>query len=121
MAENAYKSGDYKAALTRGFLAVDEKLNKGGLKDIAEMRTANPPNKSKMMQIFQEVVASKSGEGPGAAQNDLELDSIGCTANVMLVDYDRRKFYVGNAGDSRCVMGAGGKCTALSFDHKPEC
>ena len=26
-----------------------------------------------------------------------------------------------NAGDSRCVMGHGGKCTPLSFDHKPEC
>jgi serine/threonine protein phosphatase PrpC len=54
-------------------------------------------------------------------KKDEEMDSIGCTANVMLVDYDRRKFYVANAGDSRCVMGAGGKCTALSFDHKPEC
>lgn len=26
-----------------------------------------------------------------------------------------------NAGDSRCVLGAGGKCIPLSFDHKPEC
>lgn len=39
----------------------------------------------------------------------------------MMVDWERRKIVVANAGDSRCVMGHGGKCTALSFDHKPEC
>ena len=29
--------------------------------------------------------------------------------------------HVANAGDSRCVMGKGGNCIPLSFDHKPEC
>lgn len=49
------------------------------------------------------------------------LDGIGCTANVILVDSGKKKIYVANAGDSRCVMGHGGKCKALSFDHKPDC
>lgn len=48
------------------------------------------------------------------------LDSIGCTANVIMIDHARKKLVVANAGDSRCVMGYGGKCKALSFDHKPE-
>jgi serine/threonine protein phosphatase PrpC len=47
------------------------------------------------------------------------LDSIGCTANVILID-DYKKLYVANAGDSRCVLGRAGKAVALSFDHKPE-
>jgi serine/threonine protein phosphatase PrpC len=59
-------------------------------------------------------------DGDGGDKDELELETIGCTANVLLIDYDKRKFYVANAGDSRCVMGHGGKCTALSFDHKPE-
>lgn len=50
------------------------------------------------------------------------LDSIGCTANVVMVDYEKMKVYVANAGDSRGVMGVkGGDCVPLSFDHKPEC
>lgn len=62
-------------------------------------------------------------EGNGDDQSDeaLMLDGIGCTANVMLIDHGRRKLVVANAGDSRCVMGHGGKCVPLSFDHKPEC
>ena len=37
------------------------------------------------------------------------LDSIGCTANVLYIDYEEKKIYVANAGDSRCTMGKGGK------------
>jgi serine/threonine protein phosphatase PrpC len=47
------------------------------------------------------------------------LDSIGCTANVVLID-KMQKIYAANAGDSRCVLGRGGKALALSFDHKPD-
>ena len=72
------------------------------------------------------MLATKNGlpsnltEGGPLSDNDLALDSIGCTANVILADYEKKKFYVANAGDSRCVMGHGNKCTPLSFDHKPE-
>lgn len=47
------------------------------------------------------------------------LDSIGCTANVILID-NMKKLYVANAGDSRCVLARAGKAVALSFDHKPD-
>lgn len=59
------------------------------------------------------------GDGPGGEEN-LMLDSIGCTANVIYMNSANRKLIVANSGDSRCVMGHGGKCKALSFDHKPE-
>lgn len=52
--------------------------------------------------------------------DDTNLDSIGCTANVVMVDYAAQKLYVANAGDSRCAMGRGGQAVPLSFDHKPE-
>lgn len=47
------------------------------------------------------------------------LDSIGCTANVILLD-KMKKVYAANAGDSRCVLARGGKAVPLSFDHKPD-
>ena len=56
----------------------------------------------------------------GNNESDQMLDSIGCTSNVVYVNYSLKKVFVANAGDSRSVMGRGGKCVALSFDHKPE-
>jgi serine/threonine protein phosphatase PrpC len=47
------------------------------------------------------------------------LDSIGCTANVILID-KMKKIYAANAGDSRCVLARNGKAVPLSFDHKPD-
>lgn len=120
--EADYKSGDYKEGLRKGFLQVDESLNKGGLEEVAEMKRKFPPAKSPMMKMFKDVLASKN-QVPlteDDKEDDLALDSIGCTANVILADYDKKKIFVANSGDSRCVMGHGGKCTPLSFDHKPE-
>jgi serine/threonine protein phosphatase PrpC len=62
-----------------------------------------------------------SEENPGEeGEEALNLDSIGCTANVVVIDQNLKKVFVANAGDSRCVMGVGGKCVPMSFDHKPE-
>jgi len=59
-------------------------------------------------------------EGGEGGSEGLNLDSIGCTANVVVIDQGLKKVFVANAGDSRCVMGVEGKCIPLSFDHKPE-
>ena len=62
----------------------------------------------------------ESENGAELTDEQLQLDSIGCTANVILADFKQQKIFVANSGDSRCVMGHGGKCRPLSFDHKPE-
>lgn len=54
------------------------------------------------------------------------MDQRGCTANVVLVlppnDLSKTPATIicANAGDSRCVVGLGGKAQGLSFDHKPQ-
>jgi len=49
------------------------------------------------------------------------LDSIGCTANLVFIDKKKKKVYVANAGDSRCVFGKKGEAVEMSIDHKPDC
>lgn len=41
----------------------------------------------------------------------------GCTANVLLVI--ENTLICANAGDSRCVLGEGGRAVPMSVDHKP--
>ena len=81
------------------------------------------------MKILSDVTNKKKAamSSPGVEENeedgddeDTQLDSIGCTANVVMVDYAERKLFVANAGDSRCVMGRNGLAVPMSFDHKPE-
>ncbi|KIW05420.1 uncharacterized protein PV09_03930 [Verruconis gallopava] len=47
-----------------------------------------------------------------------EEEVSGCTACVSLITHD--KIYVGNAGDSRAVLGIKGRAKPMSFDHKPQ-
>lgn len=98
------------------------RLRAGGLDEVADMKRKNPPAKSPIMKILSESMNNKPGEAGANPDSDegLMLDGIGCTANVILIDSQRKKLIVANAGDSRCVMGHGGNCTPLSFDHKPE-
>ena len=48
------------------------------------------------------------------------LDAIGCTSNVVYIDKQKKKIFVANAGDSRCVLGKNGSATEMSIDHKPD-
>jgi serine/threonine protein phosphatase PrpC len=41
----------------------------------------------------------------------------GCTANLLLLKDN--ELICANAGDSRCILGVGGKAVPLSVDHKP--
>jgi len=100
------------------------------MKELSDMKIKNPPKKSPLMKILQDTMKKPGAEGEAITdgtedgdtpeQTDLMLDSIGCTANVVVVDHELKKLFVANAGDSRCCLGAGGKCIPLSFDHKPE-
>lgn len=86
------------------------------------MKRKNPPNKSPLFKILGDTMGNnQGGAGAGGEQTveSMMLDSIGCTANVILID-NMKKLYIGNAGDSRCVMSRAGKEVSLSFDHKPE-
>ena len=83
------------------------------------MKRKNPPNKSPLLKILTE--ASPNGQSNPSSDEALALDSIGCTANVVMIDEARKKIFVSNAGDSRAVMGRAGKAVPLSFDHKLEC
>ena len=92
------------------------------MKFLEDLKKQNPPAKSPLMKILQDTM-KKPGEGDGeteGGEDNLNLDSIGCTANVVVIDQALKKLFVANAGDSRCVMGVNGKCVPLSFDHKPE-
>ena len=80
------------------------------------MKRSNPPNKAPLFKLLGEIT---NGKGEDAPADTLMLDSIGCTANVILIE-DMKKLYVANAGDSRCVMARNNKCIPLSFDHKPD-
>ncbi|KAK4575255.1 Protein phosphatase 2C 2 [Recurvomyces mirabilis] len=47
-----------------------------------------------------------------------EEEVSGCTSTVGIMT--KEKIYVGNAGDSRTVLGIKGRAKPLSFDHKPQ-
>lgn len=59
------------------------------------------------------------GEEPDKYES-LGLDSIGCTANVVLFDEKNSRLIIANAGDSRAVLARAGEAVPLSYDHKPE-
>lgn len=106
--------------LRQSFLKVDEELRlEEGQNELADLRRAKPPKKPAILNILGE--QDKGGKDPTEQTNEeMMLDSIGCTANVILVDKEKGKLYVANAGDSRCVMGKNGQAVEMSIDHKPE-
>ena len=68
--------------MRKGFLNVDVQLNNGGLQEVAKDKRENPPNKSPLLKVLQE----SGGSGSPDSDEALQLDSIGCTANVVMID-----------------------------------
>jgi protein phosphatase 1G len=85
--------------------------------ELRELRKEKPPKKPALLNILSDEKDKKDDE---TASEDMMLDSIGCTANVIYMDKKMKKIFVSNAGDSRCVMGKNGKSVEMSIDHKPE-
>lgn len=69
------------------------------------MKKKSPPNKSPLFKILGEAI----GNGQSGEQSDqaVQIDGIGCTANVILID-EMKRLIVANAGDSRCVLSRAG-------------
>ena len=109
LANPDYVAERYEKALAATFLKMDVLLDKDeGRKEIS--------------QLAQELGATKGGSSPtkkglGMLDDDTP-DMKGCTANVLLIK--KNILYLANAGDSRSVLGAGGKTVPLSIDHKPD-
>ena len=106
--------------LRMSFLKVDEELRtEKGQNELGDLRRAKPPKKPAILNILGE--NDKDKKDPTEQTNEeMMLDSIGCTANVIFIDREKSKVYVANAGDSRCVMGRNGEAVEMSIDHKPE-
>jgi serine/threonine protein phosphatase PrpC len=81
---------DIEAALVETFLKMDEIM-------------LTPEGQSEL---------KRDAENPGAESQ------AGCTANVTLIH--KKMIYCANAGDSRTICYANGKCIPLSIDHKPD-
>lgn len=105
--------------MRQSFLEVDVELRKPeGQNMIGDLRRAKPPKKPPILSILGE---DKDKKNPQEQSNEeMMLDCIGCTSNVIYIDKEKRKIFVANAGDSRCVMGRAGEAIEMSIDHKPE-
>ena len=78
---------------------------------MGDLRREKPPKKPALLSILSDDKDKKEEE---QKNEEMSLDSIGCTSNVIFIDKKKNKIFVANAGDSRCVMGKNGK--ALSFE-----
>ncbi len=89
--------------MRRSFLDVDTELRtEAGQTKLGDLRREKPPKKSPIIQML---AGDKNGE---EKPEDMMLDSIGATSNVIYIDHEAKKIYVANAGDSRCTMGKSG-------------
>lgn len=88
-----------------------------GQNELGDLRREKPPKKPALLNILSDERDKKDEE---QTNEEMMLDSIGCTSNVVLINKDLKKIFVANAGDSRCVMGKNGEAVEMSIDHKPE-
>lgn len=92
--------------LRKSFLLVDDKLRTPeGKNALGDLRREKPVKKPPIMNILGETDKKDPKE---MTNEEMMLDSIGCTANMIYIDKLKKKIYVANAGDSRCVLGKNG-------------
>jgi protein phosphatase 1G len=117
---DANEHKDTQEWLRTSFLKVDEEIQtQEGQNYLGDFRRQNPPKKPPLLQMLG---GGDDKKDPSEMTNEqLDLDSIGCTSNVVYIDREKKKIYVANAGDSRCIMGKNGQAVEMSIDHKPEC
>lgn len=109
---------DVKEGLRVSFLNVDVELKTpSGQNELGDLRREKPPKKPALLNILSDDREKKEDE---QTNEEMMLDSIGCTSNVIYINKDMKKIFVANAGDSRCVMGKDGQAVEMSIDHKPE-
>lgn len=110
---------DYKEWLRRSFLNVDVEIVKQDAQNyLQKLRREQPPAKPPLLQILE--ASKKPSDKEEEALEDANMETVGCTANVIYFDKSTNKIWVINAGDSRCVMGRNGETVEMSLDHKPE-
>ena len=101
-------------------MQVDDKLRTDdGKNRLGDLRRDKPPKKPAILNILGDDKDKKDPKMQG--NEEMMLDAIGCTSNVIYIDKIKKKVYVANAGDSRCVMGKNDQAVEMSIDHKPDC
>ena len=112
-----FKDEDYKEALTKSFIQWDKNLaTKSTKKELRALREKYPEGNNKFLELLG--LHEELEKGNQDMGTDKIFDSIGCTANVLLI-HDGL-YYWANAGDSRWVISQRGRAYDLSEDHKPE-
>ncbi len=123
-----YSQGKYDESMRQAFFKIDDLLEVDeGKNELAEMKRKNPPAKAAIFKMLGDVMNKKDGAGEDESKEEgkeqsvesMSLDSIGCTANVIMLE-DDKAIHIANAGDSRAVLCRSGKAFPLSFDHKPD-
>ena len=95
----SYQAGNLEQALKDNFLRMDELLRTpDGIREVIRISKDLPENYP--------------------VEADSSMMIAGCTSVVALIRGNT--IYVGNAGDSRCVLSREGRAVELSQDHKPE-
>ena len=66
---------------------MDEELSSNSGKDeLATMKRNNPPNKAPLFKLLGDITNGNPGNPNEQTPDQMMLDSIGCTANVIMID-----------------------------------